>query len=102
MTAPDGQPLPATPASAGALIFDRAGRLLILNPVYKSGWTIPGGVMEADGETPWRGCRREGREKGGPTVRHRRLPGQEAPGPGTTRLPAQTPRDPVRAPARRG
>src|SRR5260370_14699151 len=41
------------PVSAGALIFDRAGRLLILKPTYKSGWTIPGGVMEADGETPW-------------------------------------------------
>ena len=42
--------LPAVPVSAGALIFDRGGRLLILKPTYKSGWTIPGGVMEADGE----------------------------------------------------
>ncbi len=69
MTAPpDSQPLPAIPASAGALIFDRAGRLLILNPVYKSGWTIPGGVMEADGETPWTACLREVREECGLTV----------------------------------
>lgn len=52
-------PLPAVPVSAGALIFDRRGRLLILNPTYKSGWTIPGGVMEANGETPWQACRRE-------------------------------------------
>jgi hypothetical protein len=44
--------LPAIPASAGALIFDQTGRMLILKPTYKSGWTIPGGVMEADGETP--------------------------------------------------
>ena len=44
--------LPAIPASAGALVFDQAGRLLILKPTYKSGWSIPGGVMEADGETP--------------------------------------------------
>ena len=74
VTAPlDSQPLPAIPASAGALIFDRAGRLLILNPVYKSGWTIPGGVMEADGETPWRACRREVSEECGLTVRHGRL-----------------------------
>ena len=51
--------LPAIPASAGALIFDQAGRLLILKPTYKTGWTIPGGVMEADGETPWDACRRE-------------------------------------------
>ena len=43
-------PLPGIPVSAGALIYDRAGRLLILKPTYKSGWTIPGGVMEADGD----------------------------------------------------
>jgi 8-oxo-dGTP diphosphatase len=57
--------LPAVPASAGALIFDRAGQLLILKPTYKSGWTIPGGVMEADGETPWEACQREVREECG-------------------------------------
>jgi 8-oxo-dGTP diphosphatase len=57
--------LPAIPVSAGALIFDRAGRLLVLKPVYKSGWTIPGGVMEADGESPWEACRREVREECG-------------------------------------
>jgi hypothetical protein len=34
--------VPAIPVSAGALIFDRAGRLLILKPTYKGGWTIPG------------------------------------------------------------
>ena len=66
-------PLPAIPASAGALIFDQAGRLLILNPVYKSGWTIPGGVMEADGETPWAACRREVREECGLDVQQARL-----------------------------
>ena len=65
--------LPAIPVSAGALIFDRAGRLLILKPTYKSGWTIPGGVMEADGETPWEACRREVREECGIDVRHGRL-----------------------------
>jgi ADP-ribose pyrophosphatase YjhB (NUDIX family) len=57
--------VPAIPVSAGALIFDEAGRLLILKPTYKSGWTIPGGVMEADGETPWDACRREVREECG-------------------------------------
>jgi 8-oxo-dGTP diphosphatase len=57
--------LPAIPVSAGALIFDRAGGLLILKPTYKSGWTIPGGVMEADGETPWQACRREVAEECG-------------------------------------
>ena len=64
-TALEAVGLPAIPISAGALIFDRAGRLLILKPTYKSGWTIPGGVMEADGETPWDACRREVAEECG-------------------------------------
>ena len=65
--------LPKIPVSAGALIFDPAGRLLILKPTYKTGWTIPGGVMEADGETPWDACRREVREECGIEVRAGRL-----------------------------
>ncbi len=64
---------PAVPVSAGALIFDHAGRLLILKPTYKKGWTIPGGIMEADGETPWDACRREVREECGIEVRGGRL-----------------------------
>ena len=66
-------PLPAIPVSAGALIFDRKGRLLILKPTYKSGWTIPGGVMEADGESPWEACQREVREETGIAVSRGRL-----------------------------
>ena len=69
----DAAELPAIPASAGALIFDQAGRLLILKPTYKKGWTIPGGVMEADGETPWDACRREVREECGLEVSGGRL-----------------------------
>lgn len=65
--------IPAIPVSAGALIFDHAGRLLILKPTYKTGWTIPGGVMEPDGETPWDACRREVREECGIEVRSGRL-----------------------------
>ena len=69
----DAAELPAIPVSAGALIFDQAGRLLILKPTYKTGWTIPGGVMEEDGETPWDACRREVREECGIEVRSGRL-----------------------------
>ena len=65
--------VPAIPVSAGAMIFDQSGRLLILKPTYKSGWTIPGGVMEADGETPWDACRREVSEECGLDVRSGRL-----------------------------
>jgi 8-oxo-dGTP pyrophosphatase MutT (NUDIX family) len=72
--------------SAGALIFDRAGRLLILKPTYKSGWTIPGGVMEADGETPWEACRREVREECGIDLRSGRLACMDFRRPGRRRL----------------
>jgi 8-oxo-dGTP diphosphatase len=44
-----------------------------MKPTYKSGWTIPGGVMEADGESPWQACQREVREECGLDVRTGRL-----------------------------
>ena len=70
----DARPdIPRIPASAGALIFDEAGRLLILKPNYKRGWTIPGGQIEADGESPWDACRRETSEECGLEVEHGRL-----------------------------
>jgi len=68
-----GYVLPRLPASAGGLIGDGEGRLLILKPTYKSGWTVPGGQIEADGESPWEGCRREVQEETGLTVTTGRL-----------------------------
>ena len=65
--------IPRVPASAGALIFDTRRRLLVLNPTYKRHWTIPGGQVEADGETPWEACRRETREECGLEVASGRL-----------------------------
>jgi ADP-ribose pyrophosphatase YjhB (NUDIX family) len=65
--------IPRIPASAGAMLFDGAGRLLVLKPTYKSGWTIPGGQMEDDGETPWEACRREVLEESGLVVASGRL-----------------------------
>ncbi|HTZ10162.1 MAG TPA: NUDIX hydrolase [Acidimicrobiales bacterium] len=65
-----GYEVPRVPASAGALVFDVRGRLLVLKPTYKGGWTVPGGQMEADGETPWETCRREAREECGLELRH--------------------------------
>ena len=75
MTATDDQPdyLPRIPASAGALIFDAAGRLLILKPTYKKGWTIPGGQIEEGGESPWEACKRETLEECGIAVERGRL-----------------------------
>jgi 8-oxo-dGTP diphosphatase len=65
--------VPRVPASAGALIFDVAGRLLILKPNYKKGWTIPGGQIDCNGESPWEACRRETREECGLEVARGRL-----------------------------
>jgi ADP-ribose pyrophosphatase YjhB (NUDIX family) len=97
---PEDLALPAIPVSSGALIFDRSGRLLILKPTYKSGWTIPGGVMEADRETPWQACRREVREECGIELRHAvthawtsGVPGRAAPaasGSCSTAAPSRT------------
>jgi 8-oxo-dGTP diphosphatase len=65
--------IPRIPASAGALIFDKARRLLILRPNYKAGWTIPGGQIEQTGESPWQGCRRETFEECGLEIERGRL-----------------------------
>jgi ADP-ribose pyrophosphatase YjhB (NUDIX family) len=65
--------VPRIPASAGALIFDTKGRLLILKPNYKAGWTIPGGQIEEAGESPWEGCRRETLEECALEIKRGRL-----------------------------
>ena len=65
--------VPRIPASAGALIFDAAGRLLILKPNYKKGWTLPGGQIDPTGESPWEACRRETYEECGLEVERGRL-----------------------------
>jgi 8-oxo-dGTP diphosphatase len=64
---------PRIPASAGALIHSTDGRLLILKPTYKKGWTIPGGQIDPGGESPWDACRRETQEECGLVVEHGRL-----------------------------
>jgi len=66
-------PIPRIPVSAGAMIFDHSGRLLILKPTYKKGWTIPGGQVDADGESPWEACKRETFEECGIVVERGRL-----------------------------
>lgn len=65
--------IPRIPASAGAMVFDPHGRLLVLKPTYKGSWTIPGGQLEADGETPWEACRRESLEEAGVELHTGRL-----------------------------
>lgn len=54
--------LPKKRISAGCLLLNEEGRLLIVNPTYKDGWEIPGGTVEAN-ESPRQGCARELREE---------------------------------------
>jgi len=54
--------LPRKRMAAGALIRNGQGRILLVKPVYKGGWSLPGGVVEAD-ESPKTACTREIREE---------------------------------------
>ncbi|MBG0829737.1 NUDIX hydrolase [Planomonospora sp. ID67723] len=67
MTTQDSSAVPLDPyaaslgrkwVSSGALIRDAAGAVLLVDPVYKPQWDVPGGVVEA-GESPTAACRRE-------------------------------------------
>ncbi len=44
--------------AASALFRDGAGRVLLVDPVYRDTWDLPGGVVEAE-ESPQAACRRE-------------------------------------------
>ena len=50
--------LPRKWMAAGALCRDFAGRVLLVDPVYRETWDTPGGVVEAE-ESPHAACRRE-------------------------------------------
>jgi 8-oxo-dGTP pyrophosphatase MutT (NUDIX family) len=53
----------ATPHIAAAALFtDEAGRVLLVKPVYKNGWDLPGGYV-MPGESPRAACAREVREE---------------------------------------
>jgi ADP-ribose pyrophosphatase YjhB (NUDIX family) len=50
--------LPRKRVAGGALIRDRGGRILFIEPTYKPMLDIPGGIAEPD-ESPYDACRRE-------------------------------------------
>ncbi|MEZ5218616.1 MAG: NUDIX hydrolase [Ilumatobacteraceae bacterium] len=54
--------LPTKHVAAGCLIRDDEGRVLLVDPIYKDPWEIPGGTSEPD-ESPAQTCRREIREE---------------------------------------
>lgn len=59
-------------AAAHAVIHDRRGRLVAVNPSYKQGWDLPGGMAE-EGETPREAAAREIAEEIGIAVDPGRL-----------------------------
>ncbi|WP_392960993.1 NUDIX domain-containing protein [Streptomyces sp. LN245] len=66
--------LPRVLVGAAALLRDAEGRVLIVEPNYREGWTLPGGTVESDaGESPRRGARRETAEEIGLDVELGRL-----------------------------
>lgn len=54
--------VPRLRAAAGALLRDNEGRVLVVHPVYKDDWDIPGGIVEA-GESPVSALLRELQEE---------------------------------------
>ncbi|MEU0690492.1 NUDIX hydrolase [Streptomyces uncialis] len=58
--------------AAGALFFDEAGRVLLVEPSYKDHLDVPGGYVERN-ESPLQACAREVREELAITPRIGRL-----------------------------
>jgi 8-oxo-dGTP pyrophosphatase MutT (NUDIX family) len=54
--------LPRKRVGAGVVLVDDTGRVLLVEPTYKPGWEVPGGMAEA-GEAPRAAARREVREE---------------------------------------
>ncbi|CAM4363768.1 hypothetical protein GCM10009799_24760 [Nocardiopsis rhodophaea] len=50
--------LPRSRGAASALLRAPDGRVLLVKPTYKPGWSLPGGVIEQR-ESPLAACRRE-------------------------------------------
>src|SRR5258708_3837249 len=56
--------LPRKRMAATMLLFDAAGRVLLVKPIYKDYWDVPGGVVELN-ESPRDAAHREVREEVG-------------------------------------
>jgi 8-oxo-dGTP diphosphatase len=64
--------LPRKRVGAGVVVVDDAGRVLLVEPTYKPGWEVPGGMVEA-GESPRSAAGREVLEELGVEVSVGRL-----------------------------
>jgi 8-oxo-dGTP diphosphatase len=61
------QSLPTKRMGSGAIMLDDAGRVLLVNPTYKPGWEVPGGIVELN-ESPAAACQRELNEELGLSI----------------------------------
>jgi len=50
--------LPKKRMSVGAIIQDMSQRILVVKPIYREDWIVPGGVVE-ENESPYEACKRE-------------------------------------------
>jgi 8-oxo-dGTP diphosphatase len=64
--------LPRKRMGAAVFFTDGAGRVLLVQPTYKTDWLLPGGSVEA-AESPYEAAAREVEEEMGLTVRPGRL-----------------------------
>jgi 8-oxo-dGTP diphosphatase len=64
--------LPRKRVGAGVVMLDELGRVLLVEPTYKPGWEVPGGMAERD-ESPRAAARREVKEELGLDVEIGRL-----------------------------
>jgi 8-oxo-dGTP diphosphatase len=64
--------LPKKIMGAGCLFFDSEGKILVVKPVYRDTWNLPGGVVEAN-ESPQNACIREVQEEIGIAIKPERL-----------------------------
>lgn len=68
--------LPKKQIAVGVLLFNYKNELLILQPSYKDGWTIPGGVTNAN-ESPIESAVREAKEETGLDIKLSKCLGAE-------------------------
>ncbi|MGL5944367.1 MAG: NUDIX domain-containing protein [Waterburya sp.] len=64
--------LPKKIMGAGCLFFDIEGKILVVKPIYRDTWNLPGGVVEAN-ESPQNACIREVKEEIGIEIKPKRL-----------------------------
>jgi len=64
--------LPRKRMGAGVLFHDGIGRVMLVDPIYKEPWDVPGGIVEAD-ESPHAAATREIEEELGLSITPGRL-----------------------------